>query len=275
MAVGSPSVAALAGRLSVLLSTFAACNRTGELWAQFGKYCVDCHNRDDLTANIAFDKMSPDSRRARARDVRGRRSASCAATRCRRRARPQPPPETRDVARDWLETTLDAAAAQAPNPGRVALHRLNRTEYANAIERSVRARGRRRGVAAEGRRERRVRQRRERAQGVAVVPRAVHRGGARRQRDGGRRSGRARSTAACTTRSPARTRTSTSTGMPLGTRGGMLRRALFPGRRRVRVRYRRARSRALRRGPRVSPQADPHDRRRQGVRERDRRRPRT
>ena len=29
-----------------------------ELWAQLGKYCVDCHNRDDLTAGIAFDKMS-------------------------------------------------------------------------------------------------------------------------------------------------------------------------------------------------------------------------
>ena len=30
-----------------------------QLWAQLGKYCVDCHNRDDLTAGIAFDKMSP------------------------------------------------------------------------------------------------------------------------------------------------------------------------------------------------------------------------
>jgi hypothetical protein len=33
-----------------------------------------------------------------------------------------------------LERELDAAAARNPNPGRVALHRLNRTEYANAIE---------------------------------------------------------------------------------------------------------------------------------------------
>ncbi len=34
----------------------------------------------------------------------------------------------------WLEHTLDAAAAQKPAPGRVALHRLNRTEYANAVD---------------------------------------------------------------------------------------------------------------------------------------------
>jgi hypothetical protein len=33
----------------------------------------------------------------------------------------------------YLETSLDKAAAAKPNPGRVSMHRLNRTEYANAI----------------------------------------------------------------------------------------------------------------------------------------------
>ena len=33
----------------------------------------------------------------------------------------------------WLETTLDQAAARAPNPGGVTLHRLNRAEYSNSI----------------------------------------------------------------------------------------------------------------------------------------------
>src|SRR5439155_16670397 len=33
----------------------------------------------------------------------------------------------------WLTTELDRAAAANPNPGRAPLHRLNRTEYANAI----------------------------------------------------------------------------------------------------------------------------------------------
>jgi hypothetical protein len=33
-----------------------------------------------------------------------------------------------------LERALDAASAAHPNPGRVALHRLNRAEYANAID---------------------------------------------------------------------------------------------------------------------------------------------
>ena len=33
----------------------------------------------------------------------------------------------------YLESELDRIAARAPNPGRPSLHRLNRTEYANAI----------------------------------------------------------------------------------------------------------------------------------------------
>ena len=30
-------------------------------WALFGKYCTECHNRDDFTAKIAFDRLSPES----------------------------------------------------------------------------------------------------------------------------------------------------------------------------------------------------------------------
>ena len=45
-------------------------------------------------------------------------------------------PERADVEAfvSWLEASLDQAAAAHPNPGRVALHRLNRAEYANAID---------------------------------------------------------------------------------------------------------------------------------------------
>ena len=57
------------------------------------------------------------------------------------RARSMPPPGSRrpdsatyDATAAWLEGELDRAAATHPNPGRPAdLHRLNRTEYSNAI----------------------------------------------------------------------------------------------------------------------------------------------
>src|SRR5207342_2999817 len=57
------------------------------------------------------------------------------------RSRSMPPPGSRrpdnatyDEVAAWLETELDRAAVSDPNPGRPSeLHRLNRTEYANAV----------------------------------------------------------------------------------------------------------------------------------------------
>ncbi len=46
---------------------------------------------------------------------------------------PRPDPAVLNGLVSWLETSIDRAAATSPNPGRATLHRLNRTEYANAI----------------------------------------------------------------------------------------------------------------------------------------------
>jgi hypothetical protein len=47
---------------------------------------------------------------------------------------PRPDNATYNAVATWLESELDRAAAARPNPGRPAgLHRLNRTEYANAV----------------------------------------------------------------------------------------------------------------------------------------------
>jgi hypothetical protein len=52
-----------------------------------------------------------------------------------------PDPKTRATFVSQLSTTLDRAAAAKPNPGRPALYRLNRTEYANAIRDLLESRG--------------------------------------------------------------------------------------------------------------------------------------
>ena len=50
------------------------------------------------------------------------------------REMPRPTEEEYDAAVAWLESSLDAAAATHPNPGRTeTFRRLNRTEYQNAI----------------------------------------------------------------------------------------------------------------------------------------------
>src|SRR5438552_1736643 len=101
--------------------------------ALLDQYCVTCHNQRSKTANVMFDTMdladlSKDAKTWE-RAVRKLRGGM------------MPPPGARQPERasiekfaSWLETSLDEAAAAHPNPGYVAVHRLNRAEYANAIE---------------------------------------------------------------------------------------------------------------------------------------------
>ena len=67
-------------------------------------------------------------------DVRTGRPQAAARRRCRRKARAVPSVPASSTG--WPRRSnrrLDAAARGAPDPGRPALHRLNRAEYANAI----------------------------------------------------------------------------------------------------------------------------------------------
>jgi len=102
-----------------------------ERWPLLNKYCVDCHNNIDLTANLSFDSMNPDTIAEDAeiweRVVRQLRSRTMPPP---GGARPASPEVDGFVA--WMEASLDQAAT--PHPGHVELHRLNRTEYANAIK---------------------------------------------------------------------------------------------------------------------------------------------
>ena len=59
---------------------------------------------------------------------------SCARAPCRRVACVGPTSQTYEAVAGWLESELDAAWARSPNVGRInAVHRLNRTEYNNAV----------------------------------------------------------------------------------------------------------------------------------------------
>ncbi len=92
------------------------------------KYCVSCHNQKLKTANLVLDD-APNSAETWEKVI------------IKLRSRAMPPPGIRrpdnatyDAVADSLETELDRAAAEHVNPGRTAsLHRLNRTEYANAV----------------------------------------------------------------------------------------------------------------------------------------------
>ncbi|HWL62952.1 MAG TPA: DUF1592 domain-containing protein [Steroidobacteraceae bacterium] len=98
------------------------------------KSCAACHNSTDWAGGLAFDTLSLDNLAADAevweetlRKLRGRLMPPP--------GEPQPAQREIDAFSGWLETRLDAAAAAAPDPGYVGLHRLNRNEYAREIRR--------------------------------------------------------------------------------------------------------------------------------------------
>jgi hypothetical protein len=131
-AIAAGAVVAALGLGSLWLVRHDTHPTVAEQWPLFGEYCVECHNRDDFTAKIAFDRLSPESVahepeifEAAVRKLRGVQMPPPGAL--------QPDNETRRALIVALEDALDAAATTARNPGRVVLHRLNRTEYANAI----------------------------------------------------------------------------------------------------------------------------------------------
>jgi hypothetical protein len=100
-------------------------------WRFLDEYCYECHNSIEWTAELALDSMSPG---AIAEDAEVWEKVLR-----KLRAGMMPPPGGRrpehervDAFVGWLEASLDEAAPQ-PDPGEIALHRLNRTEYANAI----------------------------------------------------------------------------------------------------------------------------------------------
>ncbi len=101
--------------------------------ALVNNYCVGCHNQKVRTADVALDTADTGdvskSAETWEKVVVKLRSRSMPPV-----GLPRPANAKYDEVAGWLESELDRAAAAHVNPGRTAeLHRLNRTEYANAV----------------------------------------------------------------------------------------------------------------------------------------------
>ncbi|HET9358458.1 MAG TPA: DUF1592 domain-containing protein [Vicinamibacterales bacterium] len=103
--------------------------------AMVGKYCVGCHNtRNPLPAGapLALDTASlvdPGADAATWERVVKKLGVGAMPP----QGSPTPGREELARFRSSLAASLDAAAARRSSPGRFVLHRLNRTEYANAV----------------------------------------------------------------------------------------------------------------------------------------------
>src|SRR6478736_1534364 len=96
------------------------------------RYCVSCHNDRLKTSGLSLEKLdvskadtSPDVWENVARKLQARAMPPQGARR--------PDEATYRTLESAIEQRLDAAALTRPNPGAPILHRLNRSEYANAI----------------------------------------------------------------------------------------------------------------------------------------------
>ena len=100
--------------------------------ALLNQYCVGCHNEKLKTAGLMLDKLDlahpgqePETWEKVVRKLRAGMMPPA--------GMPRPNRAMLDSWTAKLETELDRAAAAKPNPGSTGLHRLNRTEYTNAI----------------------------------------------------------------------------------------------------------------------------------------------
>jgi len=95
-------------------------------------YCTDCHNDAERTGELTLEGLAlsdvgthAEAWEAVVRKLRGRMMPPA--------GEPLPDAAATNELVAYLEGQLDLAAAANPNPGRKSLHRLNRTEYGNAI----------------------------------------------------------------------------------------------------------------------------------------------
>ena len=96
------------------------------------KYCVTCHNEKLKTAGLVLDKLDLENVPAGAENwekvIRKLRSNAMPPPKL-----PRPEPSFYNDFPAYLETSIDHAAFAKLNPGRPAVHRLNRAEYVNAV----------------------------------------------------------------------------------------------------------------------------------------------
>ncbi len=96
------------------------------------QYCQACHDNTSMVAGVSFESIDWNNPAKSAqilekaiRKVNGGEMPPV--------GMPHPPAEAAKGFTGWLVDSLDKYAAAHPNPGRPAIHRLNRAEYSNAI----------------------------------------------------------------------------------------------------------------------------------------------
>jgi mono/diheme cytochrome c family protein len=121
------------GVLASLLNLESSAQEASTPRAVLDTYCITCHNQKLRTAGLALDNLDITNPAIEAetweRVIVKLRAGSMPPA-----GRPRPDAMTYRSVATWLENEIDRAWVAHPNPGkRNAVHRLNRTEYNNAV----------------------------------------------------------------------------------------------------------------------------------------------
>ena len=100
--------------------------------ALLNQYCIGCHSEQLKTGNLVLEKLDPANPGGQV-DVWEKVVRKVRAGMMPPAGAPRPERAVLDSFAGRLEGALDREAAAHPNPGAIALHRLNRAEYSNVV----------------------------------------------------------------------------------------------------------------------------------------------
>jgi len=107
--------------------------KTDEQWAMVEQYCLGCHNETAKVGGLSLESVDISNVQAEG-EILEKVVRKLSAGMMPPPGMPRPDDSTRQIFVSWLEQELDQAALLNQDPGRTeTFHRLNRTEYKNAI----------------------------------------------------------------------------------------------------------------------------------------------
>src|SRR5579864_7453 len=98
--------------------------------ALIDRFCLGCHSAKLKTGGLALEGLDIHQVAGHA-DVWEKVLRKVRSGEMPPRGLPRPTPDEYAALGQTLQQSLDSASAANPNPGRPAIHRLNRTEYSN------------------------------------------------------------------------------------------------------------------------------------------------
>jgi mono/diheme cytochrome c family protein len=98
------------------------------------RYCTSCHGGTKLRGGLALDKLKDEASALKDQNIWEAVAQRIRAHEMPPTRRPQPSAEEAKLLLAWIDSVVGAGdCIGKKNPGRVTLHRLNRTEYNNTI----------------------------------------------------------------------------------------------------------------------------------------------